>query len=1413
MFWYTALSCMIGLLFASVAFGGVQRLVVISFIPIGIALTFADSMPRFFLKKIWFAYIYAITCVTIIIVALKQLPYDPKLDFHLPVLGTYSWTGVAISALYNYIIMMTKLFVVSVWNPKNFVMLKVPLQSTKMMENRANMILVTAEKEKLYKKIGEDGQKLITAIVGSPSDLPWEFLGKTSKSMLLSRFRTDEKNHVTNDSEFKVEFYTKQTLEQAYRSLHDFKEYQVIHEETSNKANVSPALPSMRISYRCIKSPYPGVSDRLACSKLSLLDSIRDMSSHSSKGNRIHPGAIQNKDNKKEEEGNTEKKRKLSLLNPQSQGAKEIDATLSKNAKLEKDFYECFSTPEQRRTFIRSTRFLEKHLVDFANKSTMVPRETLHFSREFLRGVRSYLEDDPVEDATAKEEGDFDESESEKVKEKEKEDDPLEKRNNGRRHSIVEQLAQRETAEIKFTFKRVITSNHEPYEVFTKDTIGKWLIGEKWAKRLLDTTKGLYAIPWFIALIASVVLVVLFLSKSISDTLKLLLIFPFLFSISYSLIVISSMNIILFKKLLQEFMFWYTIVSFIVGTSLASVAFGGTQRLAMISFIPIGITSNNMDSMPRFFVKNIWYGYCCAIVWGILTIIALKQLPYDPKLDFHLPVLGTYSWTGVAISALYNYIIMMTKLFVVSVWNPKNFVMLKVPLQSTKMMENRANMILVTAEKEKMYKKIGEDGQKLITAIVGSPSDVPWEFLGKTSKSMLFSRFRTDEENHVTNDSEFKVEFYTKQTLEQAYRSLHDFEEYEVIHEEKSNKANVSPALPSKLIMYRVIKTSYPGISDRLLCANFQYRCYPDHGFAFAVAQDAEKKYVDQIPKKVREGTVRMTSKEVLSKLESLLYDVSDPRSIDYGNFIDNADIKEMVKVSAHAITSVRKWLKEEFENNKGTTAMYDFTLGVHGDMADLTMRAADAAKLFRTTFYEYKNTAVETVHTIVRAAESYSVPSAVANHVAFVGNLRHFPVIWKLQHDDVTDYQRSEKPDGWKFKLDSDLPKDDDRETADSNWIQDCSKCDSLFSKRVTPGVLSKRYNLGSPPNTTSAKGSIAVAEFTRVYWDQKDLNSFATDCHIHNISIDQHGENKPLNCFIPIIIGPNLCKEALLDIETIKGLSGNIPLSNFYSSEYSLLQWSQNLLALNETELPLVHSISYGNDETQQTSSEYMLAVNVQLQKLGLRGRTVLFASGDNGVFGRSGSIKRFHPGFPATSPFVTSVGGTDFVKQNVIGDETGWWGSGGGFSDIFEIPQYQAGAVATYKNISSSGGTLPDQSKWNNTGRGFPDVSALGGRTNQYCISMGNKITGAYGTSAATPVWAAVIAKLNEIRLANGKASMGWINPFLYQNPDAFYDITTGINSGRNGLKTGFSATKGWDPVTGLGTPNFEKLKALV
>lgn len=172
------------------------------------------------------------------------------------------------------------------------------------------------------------------------------------------------------------------------------------------------------------------------------------------------------------------------------------------------------------------------------------------------------------------------------------------------------------------------------------------------------------------------------------------------------------------------------------------------------------------------------------------------------------------------------------------------------------------------------------------------------------------------------------------------------------------------------------------------------------------------------------------------------------------------------------------------------------------------------------------------------------------------------------------------------------------------------------------------------------------------------------------------------------------------------------------------------------------------------------------------------------------------------------MTAVGGTDFASYS-IGDEKSWSESGGGFSDHFDIPSFQTDDVAGYK--ASPDADLPDQKYWNNTGRGYPDISALGGTKTPYCVVANGLAEGVAGTSASSPVAASIFAKLNALRLSAGKPVLGWLNPFIYQNKDSFQDVTQGSNPGAG--RKGFNAIKGWDPATGVGTPNYAKLAEAV
>jgi tripeptidyl-peptidase-1 len=227
--------------------------------------------------------------------------------------------------------------------------------------------------------------------------------------------------------------------------------------------------------------------------------------------------------------------------------------------------------------------------------------------------------------------------------------------------------------------------------------------------------------------------------------------------------------------------------------------------------------------------------------------------------------------------------------------------------------------------------------------------------------------------------------------------------------------------------------------------------------------------------------------------------------------------------------------------------------------------------------------------------------------------------------------------------------------------------------------------------------------------------------------------------------------------------------------------------------------------------------------------RGITVLESSGDLGVgsgcLSNDGKNKtQFEPIFPATCPYVLSVGGTVAVTP-----EEAWSASSGGFSNYFPRAWYQEGAVEGYLKHEISPATKKYYESYTNfAGRGFPDVSAHS-LTPDYQVIYAGKPAGSGGTSAAAPVFAGIIALLNDARLAAGKPALGFLNPFFYfLGYKGLNDITLGQAVGCNGIdgQSGepvpgggiipwatWNATKGWDPVTGLGTPNFEKLKEIV
>src|SRR6202522_4550387 len=207
----------------------------------------------------------------------------------------------------------------------------------------------------------------------------------------------------------------------------------------------------------------------------------------------------------------------------------------------------------------------------------------------------------------------------------------------------------------------------------------------------------------------------------------------------------------------------------------------------------------------------------------------------------------------------------------------------------------------------------------------------------------------------------------------------------------------------------------------------------------------------------------------------------------------------------------------------------------------------------------------------------------------------------------------------------------------------------------------------------------------------------------------------------------------------------------------------------------------------------------LNPYFEKMAAQGQNFFAASGDSSTWSKRNEA------WPADDDYVVSVGGTDLITASAAGPwkaETAWADSGGGISpDKIAIPSWQK--LAGVINSSNKGST---------TYRNGPDVSANANFTFYVCADQTTCTANEYGgTSFAAPMWAAYIALVNQQLAAQGKGTIGFINPTIYaQNVTSVYDTDFhDITSGKSGS---YSAVTGYDLVTGWGSPNAGLLAAL-
>ncbi|KAJ6484875.1 family S53 protease [Mycena sanguinolenta] len=524
-----------------------------------------------------------------------------------------------------------------------------------------------------------------------------------------------------------------------------------------------------------------------------------------------------------------------------------------------------------------------------------------------------------------------------------------------------------------------------------------------------------------------------------------------------------------------------------------------------------------------------------------------------------------------------------------------------------------------------------------------------------------------------------------------------------------------------------------------------------------------------------QELTLRIALKQNnIAGLETELYKVSDPASEFYGQHLTLEEVAEYAKPTDETLAAVSSWLSENNIDAKPVTPA--------GDMLEIKIPVSQANDLLSAEFSVF--THADTGKTIIRTLQ-YSLPAALTQHVEFF----HPTTIFVPPLSSVP-----------KFVSHSSAK----RATSGTDSIP--NSCNS----NVTPECLQALYGIPTTPATQKST-TLGVAGFIDQFANQADLTTFLTALRPDinpstSFALETlDGGQNPQNLSSAGV-------EADLDIQYTVGLATGVPVIFISAGDDNpdgINGFLDMILFLiNDTNRPSVLTTSYSfNAETDLTLAMATNLCNSYMQ-LGALGVSLLFASGDGGVSGgQGGTCGDYVPVFPGTCPFITSVGSTGFDPQvDVIASTF----SSGGFSNYFGIPSYQAADVAAYMKFLDSLGTIPEDGRYNRSGRGFPDVSAHG---ENFEIVFQSNFGTVEGTSCSSPTFASVIALLNDELVAAGKPVLGFLNPFLYSSAGraALNDVKFGDNPGCG--TDGFFGNTGWDAVTGLGTPNYTALRTAV
>jgi kumamolisin len=340
------------------------------------------------------------------------------------------------------------------------------------------------------------------------------------------------------------------------------------------------------------------------------------------------------------------------------------------------------------------------------------------------------------------------------------------------------------------------------------------------------------------------------------------------------------------------------------------------------------------------------------------------------------------------------------------------------------------------------------------------------------------------------------------------------------------------------------------------------------------------------------------------------------------------------------------------------------------------------------------------------------------------------------------------------------------------------------------TPPQVAQAYKF--PAKASGAGQTIGIIELGGGY-RQADLTAYFKTLGlaapgITAVSVDK-GKNSPSNA-------NGADGEVMLDIEVAASVAPGAKIAVYFTPNTDQGFIDAITTAVHDTaNKPSVLSISWGGPESTWTQQS-MTALDAACQSAAALGVTITVAAGDNGSTdgGKGNNVD-----FPASSPHVLACGGTKLnangatiiseVVWNELASKEG--ATGGGVSNVFALPSWQANAHVPAPSVKTGG-------------RGVPDVAGDADPTTGYTIRVDGQTTVIGGTSAVAPLWAGLIAVANQ-QLGT---QVGFIQPAIYaaKAASAFNDITVGNNGA-------FSAGPGWDACTGLGSPIASKLIPLL